>query len=117
MNRIRRPRSLYTLEQDYMILQRSRQLIYINRVDGKQSTSGISVESLGPLVKTVLIVSGVIKAFLVQISILANHQNGKDTHLRGVKIFAPGTEYSSNRSRSIEGPFLDEEEERMFSIR
>src|SRR5271169_6371384 len=61
--------------------------------------------------------SGVIKAFLVQISILANHQNGKDTHLRGVKIFAPGTEYSSNRSRSIEGPFLDEEEERMFSIR
>jgi anaphase-promoting complex subunit 10 len=37
--------------------------------------------------------SGVLKAFLVQISILANHQNGKDTHLRGVKVFAPVVEY------------------------
>jgi anaphase-promoting complex subunit 10 len=39
--------------------------------------------------------SGVLKAFLVQISILANHQNGKDTHLRGVKVFAPVVEYDS----------------------
>jgi hypothetical protein len=61
--------------------------------------------------------SGVIKAFLVQIRILANHQNGKDTHLRGVKIFAPGSEHSSHASTSIEGPILDEAEERMFSIR
>lgn len=30
----------------------------------------------------------VLRAFLVQIRILENHQNGKDTHLRGVQIFA-----------------------------
>jgi anaphase-promoting complex subunit 10 len=37
--------------------------------------------------------SGVLKAFLVQIAISSNHQNGKDTHLRGVKVFAPVIEY------------------------
>ena len=30
----------------------------------------------------------VLRAFLVQIKILENHQNGKDTHLRAVQIFA-----------------------------
>ena len=60
---------------------------------------------------------GVIKAFLVQIAIHANHQNGKDTHLRGVKIFAPGTEYSKYPSTAVEGPYLNEEQDRMFSIR
>jgi hypothetical protein len=57
------------------------------------------------------------KAFLVQIVVLANHQNGKDTHLRGVKIFAPGMERSSNASGGFEGPWLDEEQERIFSVR
>jgi len=76
----------------------------------------ISVESTLPLF-FLLIISGVIKAFLVQISVLANHQNGKDTHLRGVKIFAPGTERSSSGNGSLTGPWLDEEQERMFSIR
>jgi hypothetical protein len=54
----------------------------------------------------------------VQISILTNHQNGKDTHLRGVKIFAPGTEYTKHASNAVEGPFFFfEQENRMFSIR
>lgn len=30
----------------------------------------------------------VLRAFLVQIRILENHQNGKDTHLRAVQLFA-----------------------------
>lgn len=30
----------------------------------------------------------VLRAFLVQVKILENHQNGKDTHLRGLQIFA-----------------------------
>lgn len=30
----------------------------------------------------------VLRAFLVHIRILENHQNGKDTHLRGVRVFA-----------------------------
>jgi len=58
----------------------------------------------------------VIKAFLVQIAILANHQNGKDTHLRGIKIFAPGTEHSGSVDMSLEGSWFDKQE-KMFSIR
>jgi anaphase-promoting complex subunit 10 len=61
--------------------------------------------------------SGVITAFLVQIAILTNHQNGKDTHLRGVKIFAPDMEHSRKISTGLEGSRLDEEQEKMFSIR
>lgn len=34
----------------------------------------------------------VLRAHLVQIKILENHQNGKDTHLRGLQIFAKDTE-------------------------
>lgn len=30
----------------------------------------------------------VLRAFLVQVKILENHQNGKDTHVRGLKIYA-----------------------------
>ena len=28
------------------------------------------------------------KAFLVQVKVVENHQNGKDTHVRGLKIYA-----------------------------
>jgi Anaphase-promoting complex, subunit 10 (APC10) len=54
----------------------------------------------------------------VQVVILQNHQNGKDTHLRGIKIFAPGTEYSNHAEISMmDGPLLDEAEGRYFSVR
>ena len=29
-----------------------------------------------------------LRAFVVQVRVLENHQNGKDTHVRGVQIFA-----------------------------
>jgi hypothetical protein len=29
-----------------------------------------------------------LRAFLVQVKIVENHQNGKDTHVRGLKIYA-----------------------------
>lgn len=29
-----------------------------------------------------------LRAFLVQVRIVENHQNGKDTHVRGLKVFA-----------------------------
>jgi len=32
-----------------------------------------------------------VRAYLVQIEILANHQNGKDCHIRQVQIFTPRT--------------------------
>lgn len=31
---------------------------------------------------------GVLKTFLVEVKVHANHQNGKDTHVRGLQIFA-----------------------------
>ncbi|GAA6014923.1 hypothetical protein JCM10207_002228 [Rhodosporidiobolus poonsookiae] len=31
----------------------------------------------------------VIRAHLIQIAIISNHMNGKDTHVRGIKVFAP----------------------------
>lgn len=29
-----------------------------------------------------------LRAFLVQLRVMENHQNGKDTHIRGLKIYA-----------------------------
>ena len=31
---------------------------------------------------------GSLKASLIQILVVSNHQNGKDTHIRGIKVFA-----------------------------
>lgn len=30
-----------------------------------------------------------LKAFCVQLAVISNHQNGRDTHVRQVKIFGP----------------------------
>jgi len=30
-----------------------------------------------------------LKAYCLQLAIMANHQNGRDTHVRGIKVFAP----------------------------
>lgn len=32
--------------------------------------------------------SGQLRTFLIQVCIHANHQNGKDTHVRGLQIFS-----------------------------
>lgn len=37
-----------------------------------------------------------LKAFLVQVKVMENHQNGKDTHVRGLKIYA--RDEKANRS-------------------
>lgn len=36
-----------------------------------------------------LLCSEPVRAHLLQIAILTNHLNGKDTHIRGVRVFAP----------------------------
>ena len=33
-------------------------------------------------------IAGVLRCFFLQVRVLENHQNGKDTHIRGVQIFA-----------------------------
>jgi anaphase-promoting complex subunit 10 len=44
-----------------------------------------------------------LKTFLIRILIVANHQHGKDTHLRSVKVYSPLTAHSIDSS--ILGPF------------
>eukprot|EP00878_Enallax_costatus_P006606 GHUV01006924.1.p1 GENE.GHUV01006924.1~~GHUV01006924.1.p1 ORF type:complete len:181 (+),score=40.32 GHUV01006924.1:280-822(+) len=38
---------------------------------------------------------GCLKAFFVQVAILANHQNGRDTHVRQILLYGPGPGASS----------------------
>lgn len=53
-----------------------------------------------------------LRCFIVQVRILENHQNGKDTHLRGFQVFAKDHEASRRRrmarptrvSRAVEPP-------------
>lgn len=45
----------------------------------------------------------VLRAFLVQVRILENHQNGKDTHLRGLQVFARDEKADVLRDRQTEG--------------
>lgn len=44
-----------------------------------------------------------LKTFLVRLLVAANHHNGKDTHLRSVKVYSPLTVFSMDTS--ILGPF------------
>ena len=43
-----------------------------------------------------------IKTFMVQIAVLGNHQNGRDTHLRQIKIFGPKHNTFDVKAPSIE---------------
>ena len=33
--------------------------------------------------------SDCLSAFMLQVAILSNHQNGRDTHVRGARVYAP----------------------------
>lgn len=48
--------------------------------------------------------SAPLRTHLVQIVVLANHQNGRDTHLRIAKIFAP-----TSSTTSLIAPFTTDE--------
>ncbi|XP_065681010.1 anaphase-promoting complex subunit 10 isoform X1 [Hydra vulgaris] len=43
-----------------------------------------------------------LKTFMIQIAVLGNHQNGRDTHLRQIKVFAPKVNSTSYKIPSIE---------------
>ncbi|ODQ66726.1 anaphase-promoting complex, subunit 10 [Nadsonia fulvescens var. elongata DSM 6958] len=47
---------------------------------------------------------GVLKTFLVRLSIAVNHQNGKDTHLRAVKLYSP-LKNDQNIAQELDIPF------------
>ena len=54
-----------------------------------------------------------LRAFVVQVKILENHQNGKDTHVRGVQIFARDERTGSRREVMNERPLEADVEERL----
>ena len=43
-----------------------------------------------------------LRAFVVQLRVLENHQNGKDTHVRGVQIFAQDDRVKKSRAVVVE---------------
>lgn len=43
-----------------------------------------------------------LRAFVVQVRVLENHQNGKDTHVRGVQIFARDDKVKKSRAAGAE---------------
>lgn len=44
-----------------------------------------------------------VRTFMIQIAILQNHQNGRDTHLRQIKIFSTEREETTNWNKIISG--------------
>ncbi|TGO85490.1 hypothetical protein BPOR_0391g00020 [Botrytis porri] len=51
-----------------------------------------------------------LRAFIIQVKVLENHQNGKDTHVRGLKIYS-----YDERHESPPPSYLDEEEDETCS--
>ncbi|RXM31064.1 hypothetical protein EOD39_7295 [Acipenser ruthenus] len=45
------------------------------------------------------IVNNPIQTFMIQIALLSNHQNGKDTHMRQIKVYTPVEESSIGKFR------------------
>lgn len=47
-----------------------------------------------------------IRTFMVQIAILSNHQNGRDTHLRKIKVRSPVQDVSMAKMPKFTSPEL-----------
>ena len=50
-------------------------------------------------------VSPYLRAYFIQIAVLANHQNGRDTHVRQIKIFGPRRDQARALGRSLQLDF------------
>lgn len=47
-----------------------------------------------------------VRAFMLQVAILSNHQNGRDTHLRQVRVFTPAIPPPSQLNLNFTSPIL-----------
>ena len=52
----------------------------------------LSMLVCGLYIVSVLSCSEPLKAYFVQLAVISNHQNGRDTHIRQVKVFGPRQE-------------------------
>jgi anaphase-promoting complex subunit 10 len=50
-------------------------------------------------------VSPYLRAYFIQVAVLANHQNGRDTHVRQIKIFGPRRDQARALGRSLQLEF------------
>lgn len=58
-----------------------------------------------------------IRTFMIQIAVISNHQNGRDTHMRQIKIHSPAQDILGPPAPYIPGQFLTNEFLRYATIR
>jgi len=58
-----------------------------------------------------------IRTFMIQIAVISNHQNGRDTHMRQIKIHSPVQDILGPPVPCIPGQFLTNEVLRYATIR
>lgn len=58
-----------------------------------------------------------IRTFMIQIAVISNHQNGRDTHIRQIKVHSPSQESLSSPVFHFPGQFLTKEFQRFSTIR
>uniref|UniRef100_A0A1B6DV42 Anaphase-promoting complex subunit 10 n=1 Tax=Clastoptera arizonana TaxID=38151 RepID=A0A1B6DV42_9HEMI len=58
-----------------------------------------------------------VRAFTIQIAVISNHQNGRDTHMRQIKVFSPIDQRSRHLVSSEHGPFSTVEFNQFVCIR
>lgn len=54
----------------------------------------------------------VLRAFLLQVKVVENHQNGKDTHIRGLKIYAKDESVGGGATAAFEELMMKEQKPR-----
>uniref|UniRef100_A0AC34RMH7 Anaphase-promoting complex subunit 10 n=1 Tax=Panagrolaimus sp. JU765 TaxID=591449 RepID=A0AC34RMH7_9BILA len=70
-----------------IVIQKGSSLLDLTHCESKDYTDPSGWEAIDIRNKTT---KQPARAFVLQIQILSNHQNGRDTHIRGVKIIGPG---------------------------
>ncbi|XP_012279713.1 anaphase-promoting complex subunit 10 [Orussus abietinus] len=58
-----------------------------------------------------------IRTFMIQIAVVSNHQNGRDTHIRQIKIHSPAQDNPGPQATHVTGQFLTNEFQRYATIR
>lgn len=58
-----------------------------------------------------------IRTFMIQIAVISNHQNGRDTHMRQIKVHSPAEDILGPHSQLVPGHFVTNEFQRYTTIR
>lgn len=58
-----------------------------------------------------------IRTFMIQIAVISNHQNGRDTHMRQIKVHSPAQDFLGPSAPYMLGQFTTNEFQRCATIR